>query len=233
MILELDEGLIKTFKILGKITHEANFSFDDKGLHIFDDCYGGNDFIVVDYICNSKEETAFRLDLGMLSQVIRTAGSKDTIIMDTGKEGVVELKINSRIFTLKKLVTKETDFGKAELESKLTFDCKIHVMVDKLVDSMKEAQMINDDNLFLFTNKDEGKLFIRAEGEKGEYHNSIDASGDNIPDVMARYAFEFMKRIMDNDFIDMTIEFGDNKPMRITFEEENLVFNFYVVPRLE
>jgi hypothetical protein len=233
MILELDEGLIKTFKILGKITHEANFSFDDKGLHIFDDCYGGNDYIVVDYSCKAKEEKPFRLDLRMLSAIIKNTGAKDTIIMDTGKEGTVEFKINAKTFTMKKLVLKDMEHGKKELESKLHFDVKIHVMVDKLMSALKEAMLMNDDALFFFTTKGEEKLYIRAEGDGGEYSNSIDASGDNVPDAMARYAFEYMKRIMDNDFIDMTIEFSNDQPLRITFEEENIIFNFYVVPRLE
>jgi len=233
MIIELDEGLIKTFKILGKITHEANFSFDEKGMHIFDDCYGGNDYIVVDYSCKAKEETPFRLDLRMLSAIIKNTGAKDTIIMDTGKEGTIELKINSKTFTLKKLVLKDMEHGKEALEKKLFFEVKLHVMSDKIVDAMKEAQMMNDDNLFFYTIKGEEKLYIRSEGDGGEYSNSIDASGDNITDAMARYSFEYMKRIMDNDFIDMTIEFGNNLPLKITFEEENIIFNFYVVPRLE
>ncbi len=182
-----------------------------------------------------KDEQTIALNLNDLKQVLKRAGSNDSLIMELEDEKVkLTMKgTATRTFHLPLINTDDRSQKVPDLNFKATVQTKAD-MVDQ---GIEDADIVAESVSFI---AEEDKFTIAAAGDLSKANAEIPADEDTSIKTdgkqESKYSIEYLKKMIKGSKIsdEAKVEFSSDYPLRLEYLEKNKVqLAFILAPRVE
>jgi len=239
------------FTALANLLQETNFVIDTEGIKMKSIDPSKVSLIILNIPGSSLEEYSVTKELkvgisfDLVKKILKRIGARDkvelgvdmgknkffiTIYTKKGKEGGFYRRFGIPIINI----------AEEEVpEPKLEYPVRVRMDMDAFLDIISAAGEISDSVKFVV---DEGKFSIIAEGEGGKALETTYTSSDEVfyeysvqGSHNSTYAIELlldfvrpMKQVSDT----VTIEFDNNKPLKLTMDFAIGSLQFYLAPRV-
>ncbi|PLC68350.1 DNA polymerase sliding clamp [Vulcanisaeta sp. EB80] len=239
------------FTALANLLQETNFVIDTEGIKMKSIDPSKVSLIILNIPGSSLEEYSVTKELkvgisfDLVKKILKRIGARDkvelgvdmgknkffiTIYTKKGKEGGFYRRFGIPIINI----------AEEEVpEPKLEYPVRVRMDMDAFLDVISAAGEISDSVKFVV---DEGKFSIIAEGEGGKALETTYTSSDEVfyeysvqGSHNSTYAIELlldfvrpMRQVSDT----VTIEFDDNKPLKLTMDFAIGSLQFYLAPRV-
>lgn len=228
--------------IISEMLDEAVFNVNEEGFGLLSADRAM--IVVIDYLLkkplfesfSASGENKIGLNMRQFDSILRRAKSTDKLSLsfedNTNRLKIVIKNTGERTFEIPLL---EISTEKPPVDS-MTFNTKIKVKTELLEDGISDADIVDDSVVFETT--DNGfRMYAKGDITASEMllntgeDLTIEANGK----AKARYPLEYLKKIIKSkDFAsEVTIEYADNYPFRMVFDNENIRMGFVLAPRVE
>lgn len=189
-------------------------------------------------------EESIALNLLNFKQVLRRAGSADSVTLETKENKlVITIKGNStRTFSLPLI---DLDEGKRQVPN-ISYTATITTRGDKLASAIDDADIVAESVTLL---AEEKRFRVLAEGDLSKVDIEIDQDDDTkivlvdkidgsdveLP-VRARYSIEYLKKMVQSSKLadKVTLQFRNDHPVKLEYKALNKVsLTFILAPRVE
>ncbi|MFP4189842.1 MAG: proliferating cell nuclear antigen (pcna) [Candidatus Woesearchaeota archaeon] len=184
-----------------------------------------------------KEDMEIGINLGNLKQVLKRAGSNDSLEIDISdnKFNVKIIGKSTRTFSLPLLDMEERQQKIPELK----FPVKVTTSTGMFSDAIDDADIVGESVAFL---ADPAKLTIAAEGDLSRVKVEIpkdentEIKYETENPVKAKYSIEYLKKMIQGSKIssNVSLRFNTDYPLKVEFIEVDKVYlGFILAPRVE
>ena len=228
------------------IVDEGTFEVSSEGLHLRS--LDASQIAMVDF--RLPKGTAFSnfdsdgvrylsLNLLDLSKILaRSRGQEKLTIRAEEKENKISFEFVSdakRSFKTPVLDLKESAMPR---EPKVTFDVTVKIRATALKEALKDASLVSS---HVQMDASDGKLSIEAHGDSGDMASELGGKSAKEIEVTAstpskamypaEYLDKMAKAAVDSEPV--TLEFGNNKPIRMSYKIGDAQLVYYLAPRVE
>ena len=123
-------------------------------------------------------------------------------------------------------------------EPKVTFDVTVKIRATALKEALKDASLVSS---HVQMDASDGKLSIEAHGDSGDMASELGGKSAKEIEVTAstpskamypaEYLDKMAKAAVDSEPV--TLEFGNNKPIRMSYKIGDAQLVYYLAPRVE
>ncbi|MFH1257305.1 MAG: proliferating cell nuclear antigen (pcna) [Candidatus Micrarchaeota archaeon] len=232
---------------VGNLIDEGSFEITKEGLHLRS--LDPSQIAMVDFKLpkghafasfDIDESRTLSLNLQDLSKVVARskAGEKLSVIFDEKEGNRMQLDFGGdakRAFKLPLLDLRETSMPK---EPKVALETSVKIRAGHFKDMLKDVMLVSS---HLQLEADDHYFHIEAHGDSGDL--KIENSSKTMKDLEVKapsltkgmYPAEYLEKMtraaVENEPI--TIEFGNNKPVKVHYKISDAEFVFYLAPRVE
>ncbi|MFO7711149.1 MAG: proliferating cell nuclear antigen (pcna) [Candidatus Woesearchaeota archaeon] len=187
---------------------------------------------------NLEKDTEFSINLNYFKQILRRAGSSDTLTLELkeSKLNVILKGSSKRKFSMSVLEAEDKEQKIPTLE----FAASITVPCATLSNVVEDAAVINADSVS-FMSDDKKATFI-AESDLNkvdielEPSDEITIKNESGESVKAKYSIEYLKKMVSGSKLSETvrINFGKDYPLKLEYVSVDKVrLEFVLAPRVE
>ncbi len=238
-----DAKLLKSsIEAISNLIDEAGITVDNEGLKLraMDPAH----VALVDFQLSKEafdnfevtETVVLGVDLERLNTILKRAGPSDMVTLSLDEDkNMLRIKIkntSTRTFSLPLI-----DVSDEELKvPSLDFPSSVEVHPNILKEAIKDAEIVSD-HVTLKT--DENNLYISAKGDLGNVSVKV-LKDDAIEflssgEVSSMFSLEYLVDMMKASGLadTVTINLGNDIPVRVDFKAENVHLAFLLAPRIE
>ncbi|PIN72380.1 proliferating cell nuclear antigen (pcna) [Candidatus Woesearchaeota archaeon CG10_big_fil_rev_8_21_14_0_10_45_5] len=183
-----------------------------------------------------EKPTELGINLSNLKQILKRAGSNETMIIETAENRLkITLDGNTKRTFLIPLIDLEE---KEQKVPELKFTAKIKTSSSTLSSSIEDADIVAESVTFAVEPQ---RFIISAEGDLSKAQVEIKASESTKIElkgeaVKARYSIEYLKKMMTASKLceNVSISMSNDYPLKLEYAEtDKLMIAFILAPRIE
>jgi len=169
------------------------------------------------------------IDLNELVKVLKRGNKKDCLLFkaDNSTFDIVFKNENTRTFSITQI---DIDDNSREIPN-MNFTVEFEFDFDSINNSLKDADLYSD--RLKFTCADNW-LVLSCEGSFGKYKNEFQLN-ESIGNCSATYGIDWLMKIFNTKLSsdNLKIKMGNEYPMLVEIETNNIVVNYLLAPRIE
>ena len=169
------------------------------------------------------------IDLNEIVKVLKRGKSKDCLVFkanDTTFDIIFKNK-NTRTFSITQIDMTDN----SRKMPNMNFEIEFSFNFEDIVNSLKDAELYSDRLTFNCIND---YLVLSCEGSFGRYKNEFQLD-EYIGNCRATYTIGWLLKMFNSKLgsNNVKIKMGDDYPMLVEIEENNIVINYLLAPRIE
>ncbi|MFH0971511.1 MAG: proliferating cell nuclear antigen (pcna) [Candidatus Micrarchaeota archaeon] len=228
---------------VANLIDEGSFEITKEGIHLRS--LDPSQIAMVDFLLpkghafasyDVEEPRTLSVNLQDLSKIVaRSKGGEKLIIGFDEKEGnrlQIEFSGDAkRAFKLPLLDLRETVMPK---EPKVQLETKVKIKASQFKEMLKDVLLVSS---HLQMEAKDKAFFIEAHGDSGDLRTEhqagteVHASADTKAMYPAEYLEKMTRSAVDTEHV--LLEFGNNKPVRLSYKISDAEFVFFLAPRVE
>jgi len=243
LVLAEPKYLKDSIAIISELVNEARFTVSKEGLTLTAMDPANVAMVNFKLLASSfseydpRDTTALAINLQNLKQMLRRAGSGDTLVLETveNKLKVVIRGASTRTFQLPLIELEDRE----QRVPNLTFNATITTDALQLASAIDDADIVAESLAFIAEDK---ALTIAAEGDLSRA--LIEIVADNHTKIVvkdgakirARYSIEYLKKMIQAAKLaeKVSIQFSKDYPLKLEFKViDKLSLDFILAPRVE
>ena len=191
---------------------------------------------VVWELAEGKEEETISLNLSKLKPILRRVGKDEPVELKTIKDNSrLQLKFSNRTFEVP-LIDLEED-GKQKKEPELKPIYSVTMKTKNLMDLISDAAIVSESLAFVY-DKEKDELTVKAESEQNKFEAPVPTEEVKLNNAeqkfQSKFALEYLTKMIKASLgEDVTIELGEEYPLRIKFKNDNFDVRYTLAPRVE
>lgn len=186
-----------------------------------------------------KEDTEFTINLGYFKQIIKRAGSNDTLTLELTSENKLQVQLkgsSTRTFSMSIL---ESDDKEQKIPN-LVFGVNVKLPCSVLTDVVEDASVIMADSISFVA--EDKKLTFLAESDLNKVKVEMKENDENSISVeeegpiKAKYSIEYLKKIVSGSKIspDVKLSYHKDYPLKLEYKViDKVQLAFILAPRVE
>lgn len=234
--------LVNSISTIGELIDEGIFKLERDGISFI--AADRAMVAVVDFKISSSafdryeidEEQNIGLNITNLLSVLKRVGTNDTLSLNL-QDSKLEIIIQNS--SRRRFIVPLLDLPKEEIPpiEQLEFTAKADVKSEILHSGIEDAEIVSDAVLFEIT---KNKFIMRAEGDMSKTELELERGSEALlelksdGEVKSRYPLDYLKKMIKASKIadSVSIQFGQDYPMRIEFKNEKCQLSFVLAPRV-
>ena len=243
MKLVLDGGILSSALAAAEcLIPEGTLQADNEGLRILDmdpanvamvNLQIPKSAFVIWELAEGKESEIISVNFTKLKPILKRVGKDEPVELTTIKDNSrLQLKFNNRKFEVPLI---DLEDGKQKKEPDLTPIYSVSVTTKHLIDLIEDAKIVSESIAFVY---DKDTLSVKSEGEQNKFESGVTVEEVKLNNAekkfQAKFALEYLTKMVKSTLgKEVTLEMGEDYPLRLLFKNDNFNVRYILAPRIE